>query len=124
LIAALNSRSLAPTVTRRARHLARSPPLRTPHSSRAQHHSSHNSGRCPGCACAMNYSLWLEPAAGPLRERLVREIGEQARRRGGPPFEPHVTLLADIQGGEAAVLEAAGALAKRLKVWGRGPCVP
>jgi len=64
-----------------------------------------------------NYSLWLEPAAGgAVRERLQREIRAQCAAHAGPPFEAHVTLLADVQLGKEELLEKAAGLAKRLKV--------
>lgn len=64
----------------------------------------------------MNYSLWLEPPPGALRDRLQREIGAQAAARGGPHFAAHVTLLADVQMEQAQLLEAAAQLAKRIQV--------
>ena len=39
-----------------------------------------------------------------------------AKHKGAPRFQPHVTLLPDIDQGEAAVLEAAARLAADLKV--------
>lgn len=70
-------------------------------------------------AVGQNYSLWLEPAAGALRDRLQREVRSQSGAYGGPCFEPHVTLLADVRSDdEAALLETAAALARRLKVGG------
>jgi hypothetical protein len=65
---------------------------------------------------SQNYSLWLEPAAGTLRDRLQREIRAQAAAHGGPYFEPHVTLLPDIQLDRQQLLDAAAGLAKRIKV--------
>ena len=69
-------------------------------------------------AVGHSYSLWLEPPAGTLRDRLQREIRAQSAAHGGPYFEPHVTHLGDVHAvDEQALLDTAAALARRLKVW-------
>ena len=45
------------------------------------------------------YHLWVKPS-GAVREMLVQTIRELAHELGGPVFEPHVTLLADLIGTE------------------------
>lgn len=67
-------------------------------------------------ALSQNYSLWMEPAAGTLRDRLSREIKTQSSSYSGPLFEPHVTLLADLQLEKQQLLDTAAELAKKLKV--------
>jgi hypothetical protein len=63
-----------------------------------------------------NYSLWLEPAPGALRDRLQKEIATQASAHAGPRFAAHVTLLPDVQMERPQLLETAQELAKKLKV--------
>ena len=41
------------------------------------------------------FSLWVVPE-GDVRDRLAALIAALARRFGGPPFEPHVTLLGGL----------------------------
>lgn len=67
-------------------------------------------------AAPANYSLWLEPPPGVLRDKLVQEIGAQAAAAGAPGFEPHVTLVPDVQLPEEQVLATAAQLASSLQV--------
>lgn len=64
-----------------------------------------------------NYSLWMEPAAGAVQDRLRREVRAQAAALpGAPEFEPHVTLLPDVKSAdEPTLLATAAALATRLE---------
>lgn len=57
----------------------------------------------------------MEPAAGTFKDRLQREIRTQSARRDAPYFEPHVTLLGDLQLDKERLLETAAGLAKSLK---------
>jgi len=55
-------------------------------------------------------SLWLIP---PEPERLAGLIARLAERFGGPPFEPHLTLLPGLAGSCESVLTVAAELARR-----------
>jgi 2'-5' RNA ligase len=58
--------------------------------------------------------VWLVPE-GDVRQRLAAAIAELGRRHGTPSFEPHVTLLGGIAGGEAEVLRRGALLAASLR---------
>lgn len=60
------------------------------------------------------YHLWVM-ASGDTHERLAAIIRRLAHELGTPVFEPHVTLLADLQGGEHEHVEHAVTLAGRLQ---------
>lgn len=55
--------------------------------------------------------------AGPLQQRLQREINLLAEAHGGPKFEPHVTLVPGFEAdSKEAAIAAAGRVAAGLKV--------
>jgi 2'-5' RNA ligase len=62
-----------------------------------------------------NYSIWIKPA-GHMYEKLQQEIATQAKELGAPLFEPHVTLLPDIQGDQEQIIATMQQLAQDLKV--------
>lgn len=51
----------------------------------------------------------------PLRARLSEIIAEFARRRGMPPFEPHVTVLGDIAGTLERIRESTRKIGKLVR---------
>ena len=59
------------------------------------------------------YSLWLMPSP-PIRDTLRATIQELARRLGTPEFEPHITLLGNINGAAASSSERLRSLAAAL----------
>jgi 2'-5' RNA ligase len=60
------------------------------------------------------YHLWFKPA-GRAYETLAQTIRTLAGQLDTPVFEPHVTLLAYLNGGETEHFQRAGELATRLK---------
>ena len=62
------------------------------------------------------YSLWLKPR-GDICARLRETIDRLARELGTPAFEPHVTLLAPLEGTERQHLQRTSELARQLKVF-------
>lgn len=70
---------------------------------------------------AENYSLWIKPK-GHLYELLQQEIASQAKEFTGPMFEPHVTLLPDIQGDKEQIMSTSQQLAEKLKVFNVANC--
>ena len=63
---------------------------------------------------AVTYSLWLKPT-GRAYEVLVRTIRELAHELGAPLFEPHVTLLGQLEGTEQAHVRRCEELAGQLQ---------
>jgi 2'-5' RNA ligase len=63
---------------------------------------------------ATGISLWLSPT-GDERDLLASLIGELGARLGTPPFDPHVTLLPGLAGGEGEVLRRAREMAATLE---------
>lgn len=61
-----------------------------------------------------NYSLWVLPPPGPLRQRLQAEIDALAEKYGGPKFPAHVTVLPDIKQPRDQLLATAASLAAQL----------
>ena len=59
------------------------------------------------------YTLWLEPT-GRAHELLATTIAHLSQEHGGPLFDPHVTLLGDIDGQEERVLQQTEQLANAL----------
>lgn len=62
-----------------------------------------------------NYSIWIKPS-GYMYNKLQQEIATQAKEYGAPLFEPHVTLLPDIQGDEEQIIATMQQLAQETKV--------
>jgi hypothetical protein len=62
-----------------------------------------------------NYSIWIKPS-GHLYKKLQQEITTQAKEFGAPLFEPHVTLLPDIQGEKEQIIATMQQLAQDVKV--------
>ena len=60
------------------------------------------------------YHLWLAPS-GETYGALAAVIRNLARELGAPVFEPHVTLMADLEGTEREHLRRTKALAERLE---------
>jgi hypothetical protein len=65
-------------------------------------------------ARASGISVWLVPE-GDVRETLSALIATLSRRFGTPAFEPHVTLLGGIGGGEGEALRRVALLAASLR---------
>jgi 2'-5' RNA ligase len=63
-----------------------------------------------------NYSIWINPAAGHMYNKLQQEIATQAKEFEAPLFEPHVTLLPDIQGDKEQIIATMQQLAQDVKV--------
>ncbi|WIA10617.1 hypothetical protein OEZ85_010799 [Tetradesmus obliquus] len=61
-----------------------------------------------------NYSIWIKPS-GYMYNKLQQEIATQAKEYGAPLFEPHVTLLPDIQGDEEQIIATMQQLAQETK---------
>ncbi len=59
------------------------------------------------------YHLWLTPN-GDSRNRLANLINTLSDQNRGPSFEPHITLLGEIEGEESILSEQVIELAKRL----------
>lgn len=73
-----------------------------------------------GDAPQESYSIWMEPK-GAVAAMLSQELHAQARERGAPAFEPHVTLLGLINMPREEALRIAEQLASQLRVgvgWG------
>lgn len=66
---------------------------------------------------AESYSLWIKPS-GKVAEKLSQEIASQAAEYSAPVFEPHVTLLGDIQGNAEEIMQQSRELAGLIKVGG------
>jgi hypothetical protein len=62
-----------------------------------------------------NYSIWIKPTSS-VAAKLRQEIQTQSAAFGGPLFEPHVTLLPDIQGSKQEIVKKCQHLAEKLKV--------
>lgn len=60
------------------------------------------------------YSIWLEPQ-GQLQNRLSRIIKQLSQEYGTPIFNPHVTLLGDIEGNEIDITRETKDLSTLLK---------
>ena len=60
------------------------------------------------------YHLWLKPN-GDARISLTEAILELSLELGSPPFEPHVTLLANLKGTETEHLKKSKLLANTLQ---------
>jgi 2'-5' RNA ligase len=60
-----------------------------------------------------SYALWLKPS-GPAYDVLAKTIQDLAREFDAPMFEPHVTLLANLDGTEEQHLHRSKALAQQL----------
>ena len=74
--------------------------------------------RQPNCRASFTllmkpYTLWLEPT-GRAHELLATTIAHLSQEHGGPLFDPHVTLLGDIDGQEERVLQQTEQLANAL----------
>jgi 2'-5' RNA ligase len=67
-----------------------------------------------GAAGTPTYHLWLKPS-GPAYDILAGTIRELARELQVAPFEPHVTLLAYLDGTEAEHRRRTADLADRLR---------
>jgi 2'-5' RNA ligase len=65
-------------------------------------------------AATPTYHLWFKPT-GLAYDVLARTIRDLARELGVPAFEPHVTLLAYLEGTEQEHMRRAGELAERLE---------
>jgi hypothetical protein len=65
--------------------------------------------------CIESYSLWVMPS-GQHAEQLQAEINKLSEEHNGPPFEPHVTVLPDIQRPREEVVAICEQLASKLKV--------
>ena len=63
-----------------------------------------------GC---MHFHLWLKPA-GNLYDRLAEVMKDLRHRYQGPAFDPHVTLLGELEGEEDELCEKVTALARSL----------
>jgi 2'-5' RNA ligase len=61
-----------------------------------------------------SYALWLKPwgAAYDVTARTIRGLADEL---GAPVFEPHVTLLAELDGPESQQLRRTGTLARQLR---------
>ncbi len=59
------------------------------------------------------YALWLMSTTK-QRVKLARLIQMLSDERGGPLFEPHITLLADIEGDEDGLIEQTHHLASQI----------
>lgn len=60
------------------------------------------------------HSLWFKPT-GPTFDVLVEVIERYARESGATPFEPHVTLLGNLDGTEPEILRRSEALGRQLR---------
>jgi len=60
------------------------------------------------------YHLWLTPD-GEAHDRLAQLINQLSEQYRGPRFEPHITLLGEIEGEESIVSEQVRILATRLR---------
>ena len=60
-----------------------------------------------------SYAIWLMPT-GEEYTRLSRLIGDLSRQYGGPIFEPHVTLLGDVNGSPECIGERTDQLASSI----------
>ncbi len=61
----------------------------------------------------MHYHLWLKPS-GELFDRLAELMKDLRQRYRGPAFDPHVTLLGEMEGDD--LCEKASSLASNLPV--------
>jgi len=60
------------------------------------------------------YFLWLT-SDGESRDRLAQLIHQLSEQYRGPKFDPHITLLGEIEGEESRLIERVGLLAKKLR---------
>jgi 2'-5' RNA ligase len=60
------------------------------------------------------YSLWFKPT-GRTFEVLTEVVERFARESGATPFEPHVTLLGNLDGTEAEIVRRSEDLARTLR---------
>jgi len=70
-------------------------------------------GRIRGVPCDFMTSLmtWLVPAVGPERDDLVATMDRLAAQHDAARFEPHVTLVPNVESVEEAAAEALTSLA-------------
>ncbi len=59
------------------------------------------------------YHLWLTPG-GEAHDCLAQLIDQLSQQYRGPKFEPHITLLGELEGEESILSEQVIELAKRL----------
>ncbi len=62
------------------------------------------------------YTLWIVPPLD-IKNILEKIILDLSKTYGGPSFEPHMTLLGDIETSEKAILEGTKALASRINAF-------
>ncbi len=60
------------------------------------------------------YHLWLTPS-GEAHDGLTQLINQLGEKHRGPRFEPHITLLGDIEGEESLLAEQVRMLATKLR---------
>ncbi len=60
------------------------------------------------------YSVWLQPT-GEVRAELTGIISRLSRERSTPLFEPHVTLIGELEGQEQDLLARTKELARQLR---------
>jgi hypothetical protein len=60
------------------------------------------------------HSLWFKPT-GPAFNVLAGVVDRFARELGASPFEPHVTLLGNLEGSEPEILRRSEGLARKLR---------
>ena len=60
------------------------------------------------------FSLWLVPS-GDVRRRLSKIISQLSKKYSTPIFEPHVTLIADVESTEKDVTNKTTLLANRIR---------
>jgi 2'-5' RNA ligase len=65
-------------------------------------------------AAAVGTSLWLVPQQGESSRQLAARIDSLAQRLGTPRFEPHLTLLGGLEGGQADIVARSEVLARTL----------
>ena len=63
----------------------------------------------------MYYHLWLKPS-GELYDRLAELMNDLRQRYRGPAFDPHVTLVGEMEGDENDLCEKVSSLASNLHV--------
>jgi len=61
-----------------------------------------------------DYSLWLEPAPGPVRQRLCALIGDLQSQVHGAPLVPHLTLVPSLGSNWCKALRVANAIVAHL----------
>jgi 2'-5' RNA ligase len=60
------------------------------------------------------YSLFIVPPKN-IKEKLETVIGELGKKYGGPVFEPHLTLLPDIDQNKSKIMDGVKLLAAQVK---------